>query len=165
MQNNRGFTLLEALLGFLILAIGMLGIASLQALSLKAGKTSVYNSVAMMKVDEMFESMRSNPSTTALTAYEVAGTSAGTGTDNGCTAGICTDVQLAQEDIFWWKKNLKAGLPDSATATIEVSDLVLPSLMRTTTITIAWQERDKDSEVAADKTYVANTNICTANPC
>ncbi len=164
-QNNRGFTLLEALIGFLILAVGMLGIASLQAISLKAGKTSVYNSVAMMKVDEMFESMRANPSTTALTAYEVVGTSAGVGADKGCTAGTCTDAELAEEDIFWWKKNLKAGLPDSATAMVEVTDLVLPSLMRTATITIAWQERDKDSEVAADKTYIARTNICTANPC
>ena len=165
MQNNRGFTLLEALIGFLILAVGMLGIASLQALSLKAGKTSVYTSVAMMKADEMLESMRANSSTAALTAYAVAGTSDGIGADNGCVAGTCTDVELAQEDIFWWKKNLKAGLPDAAEAKVEVTDLVLPSLMRTATITIEWQERDKDSEVAADKTYIANTNICTANPC
>jgi len=163
-QKSRGFTLLEALLGFLILAIGMLGIASLQALSLKAGKTSIYNSVAMMKVDELFESMRANSTSLALAEYQTA--SAGDGTNNGCTSAAgCTGEQLAQEDIFWWKTNLKAGLPDAATATVAVSDLVLPSLMRTATITIAWQERGKDSEVAADKTYVASTNICTSNPC
>ena len=163
-QKSRGFTLLEALLGFLILAIGMLGIASLQALSLKAGKTSIYNSVAMMKVDELFESMRANSTSLALSEYQTA--SAGDGANNGCTSAAgCTGAELAQEDIFWWKTNLKAGLPDAATATVAVSDLSPPSLMRTATITIAWQERDKDSEVAADKTYVASANICTANPC
>lgn len=163
-QKHRGFTLLEALLGFLILAIGMLGIASLQAISLKAGKTSVYNSVAMMKVDELLESMRANPSSDALTAYVAA--SAGTGSNNGCTGTTnCTGTQLAQEDVFWWKKNLKAGLPDSATATVEMTDLFLPSMIRTATITIAWQERNKNSEVAADKTYVTSTDICTENPC
>ena len=163
-QKSRGFTLLEALLGFLILAIGMLGIASLQALSLKAGKTSIYNSVAMMKVDELFESMRANSTSLALSAYQTA--SAGDGTDNSCTtAAGCSGTELAQEDIFWWKKNLKAGLPDAATATVAVSDLALPSLMRTATITITWEERNKDSEEASEKTFIASANICTANPC
>ena len=162
--KNRGFTLMEALLGFLILSIGMLGIASLQALSLKAGKTAVYNSVVIMKVDELFESMRANSSSAALTAYAAA--SAGVGTDNSCTGVTnCTDVQIAQEDIFWWKKNLKAGLPDAATATVVVVAAAVPSKMSTATITIAWQERNKDSEVAADKSFSVAANICTENPC
>ena len=163
-QNNRGFTLLEALLGFLILSIGMLGIASLQAISLKAGKTSVYNSVAMMKVEELFESMRANPSAVALAAYGVA--SVGAGTDNSCTGATdCTDEQLAQEDIFWWKKNLKAGLPDAVTATVVVLAPVVPSKTAVATVAVNWKERNKDSEVAADKTYAVSTIICTENPC
>ena len=163
-QRNRGFTLLEALLGFLILSIGMLGIASLQALSLKAGKTSIYNSVAMMKVDELFESMRANSTAAALTAYAIAG--AGTGTDNSCTGTKnCTDAELAQDDIFWWKKNLKAGLPDTATTTVTVVAAVAPSKMATATIEIKWQERSKDSEAAIAKSYSTSTTICTENPC
>lgn len=163
-QKNRGFTLLEALLGFLILAIGMLGIASLQALSLKAGKTSIYNSVAMMKVDELFESMRANSTSLALSEYQTA--SAGDGADNGCTtAAGCTGTELAQEDIFWWKTNLKAGLPDAATATVAVTAPVAPSKMAVASVTVTWEERSKDSEVAAEKTYIATTNICTENPC
>jgi type IV pilus assembly protein PilV len=163
-QKSRGFTLLEALLGFLILAIGMLGIASLQALSLKAGKTSIYNSVAMMKVDEIFESMRANSTATALAEYQTA--SAGDGTDNGCTSAAgCTGTELAQEDILWWKTNLKAGMPDAATATVAVTAPVPPSKMAIATVTITWEERSKDSEVAAEKTYIATTNICTENPC
>ena len=164
LQNCRGFTLLEALIGFLILSIGMLGIASLQAVSLKAGKTSVYGSVAMMKVDELFESIRANPSADALTAYAAAG--AGAGINHSCTGTKdCTGAELAQEDIFWWQQNLTAGLPGSATTTVAVIAAVAPSKMATVTITVNWSERNKDAAGSVGKTYTSTANICSEIPC
>ena len=166
LQNSRGFTLLEALIGFLILSIGMLGIASLQAVSLKAGKASVYGSVAMMKVDELFESMRANPSADALTAYAAAG--AGAGINHACTGTKnCTEAELAQEDVFWWKLNLTAGLPDAATTTtsVTVTNAVAPSNMATVTITMNWSERNKDAAGSINKTYSSTANICSETPC
>ena len=166
-KNERGFTLLEALIGFLILSIGMLGIASLQAVSLKAGKTSVYSSVALMKVDELLESMRANPSATALAAYVAAGTATGTGTSNSCSATSCTDAQLAQDDVFWWKQNLKAGLPDAATATVTLA-ATGASKMSVVTVTVNWKERhtsDTGNTTGVDKTYPTTANICTESRC
>jgi type IV pilus assembly protein PilV len=163
LQNCRGFTLLEALIGFLILSIGMLGIASLQAVSLKAGKTSVYGSVAMMKVDELFESIRANPSADALTAYAAAG--AGAGIDHGCGTNTCDKVQLAQEDVFWWKQNLTAGLPDTATTTVAVIAAVAPSKMATVTISVNWSERNKEAAGSVDRSYASTANICSEIPC
>ena len=158
MSKHRGFTLLEALLGFLILSIGMLGIASLQAVSLKAGKASVYGSVAMMKVEELFESMRANPS--ALAAY------AGAGVNNLCTGmKDCTEVQLAEDDLYWWSENLKAGLPGTAATIVTVIPAVAPSQMATIRIDISWKERDKDAAGSVDKTYTTTANICTGTPC
>ncbi len=164
-HNCRGFTLLEALIGFMILSIGMLGIASLQAVSLKAGKTSVYGSVAMMKVDALFESMRVNASADALTAYAAAG--AGVGFDHGCGINTCDKVQLAQEDVFWWKLNLTAGLPDAETTTtsVAVTNAVAPSKMATVTITVKWNERNKDAKGSIDRTYTSIANICSEIPC
>lgn len=157
-RNELGFTLLEALISFLILSIGMLGIASLQAISLKAGKTSVYGSVAMMKVDELFESMRANPS--ALASYT------GAGTNNACTGVIeCTEAQLAQDDVYWWKQNLKAGLPGTVTTAVTVTPAVAPSKMATVKIDVSWKERKKDAETSVDKTYTTTANICTEIPC
>ena len=159
-HKNQGFTLLEALIGFLILTIGMLGIASLQAISLKVGKTTVYSSVAMMKVEELSESMRANSSELALAAYT------GAGANNGCTgAKKCTDVELAQDDVFWWKTNLKAGLPAAATTTVVYTPAVAPSKMATVNITINWLERDKDTSSSVSKSYSTTTNICTVVPC
>lgn len=165
LKNCRGFTLVEALIGFLILSIGMLGIASLQAVSLKAGKTSVYGSVAMMKVDELVESMRANPSATALAAYVAAGA----GTNKNCTATTttnCTVTQLAQDDVFWWNKNLKAGLPDPVSTSVVLTTApVAPSKLATVTITIGWSERKKDAVGSNAKTYSTVANICTGIPC
>ncbi len=166
-QKNRGFTLLEALIGFLVLSIGMLGIASLQAVSLKAGKSAVYGSVAMMKVGELFESMRVN--STALAVYA----NAGNGADNGCTDGFnCTAAQLAEDDVFWWNQNLTAGLPVRASTTTNV--VLLPliaggslSSMRTVTITVSWLERDQNvgGGESVARNYTASASICTAVPC
>ena len=164
LQSSRGFTLLEALIGFLILSIGMLGIASLQAISLKSGKTSVYGSVAMMKVDELFESMRANPSVTALTAYAAAG--AGLGIDHGCGTITCDEKKLAQEDVFWWKQNLTAGLPDTATTAVSIVTIAPPpSKLVTVRIDINWNERDKDAAGSVAKSFTATTSICTQIPC
>ncbi len=164
LQSSRGFTLLEALIGFLILSIGMLGIASLQAISLKSGKTSVYGSVAMMKVDELFESMRANPSATALTAYAAAG--ADPGIDHGCAINACDEVMLAQEDVFWWKQNLTAGLPDTATTAVSIVTIAPPpSNLVTVRIDINWNEQDKDAAGSVAKSFTATTSICTQIPC
>lgn len=162
--RNRGFTLLEALIGFLILSIGMLGIASLQAISLKAGKTSVYSSVAMMKVEELFESMRVNNTPTALAAYAAAGS--GAGTNNNCTGTVvCGAAAMAQDDIFWWKKNLSAGLPSNATTSVTYVAAVAPSKMAKVTINVVWKERNKTASGSVSKTYTTTANICTAVPC
>ena len=158
-KTNRGFTLLEALIGFLILSIGMLGIASLQAVSLKAGKTAVYGSVALMKVEELFESMRANPN--ALATY------VGAGADKGCsgTSTECSEDDLAQDDVYWWKKNLKAGLPGAATTVVTVTPAVAPSNMATVKIDVTWSERDRDTAGSVSKTYTTTSFICTEIPC
>jgi len=158
LRRNRGFTLLEALIGFLILSIGMLGIASLQAISLKSGKTSVYGSVATMKVDELFESMRVNPS--VLASYT------GAGVDHLCTGTkICTPLELAEEDVFWWQQNLKAGLPSTVTTVVALTAPVAPSKMATVNVSVSWKERNKNAAGSVDKTYATTSTICIAEPC
>ncbi len=157
--KNRGFTLLEAMIGFLVLSIGMLGIASLQGIALKAGKTSVYASVAMMKAEELLESMRVN--STVLGDY--AGS--GGGANNSCSTANCSPNELAQDDLFWWSKNLKAGLPDAAQATIAVKAAAAGSKMATVTVEVKWDERDKDVGGSIARKFTTTSSICTEFPC
>jgi type IV pilus assembly protein PilV len=152
-HKQQGFTLIEALVAFLILSVGMLGIASLQTLSLKAGSTAMYRTAAVMKVDEIIENMRANQ--TAIINY-AAGTG-DPGADNGCrqtastAASVCTAAQIAADDILHWKNSLQTVLPANAatTASITVTAPVAPEVLSTVAVTVNWNERDADNKNAA----------------
>ena len=162
MNKQRGFTLIEALVAFLILSIGMLGIASLQTMSLKSGHTASLRTAAVLKVDEIIESMRSNP--TALINY-AAGT-ADMGTDNGCSqtsiaAVTCTPAQLAVDELFRWKNSLTEALPNNAgtTATIVVTPPVPPAAMTNVVVTVNWSERDIENSTAVPMNYSVSVQL------
>jgi type IV pilus assembly protein PilV len=155
-HKQKGFSLIEAMVAFLILSVGMLGIASLQTVSLKSGHTAAMRTVAVMKVEEILESIRSNPA--AIVDY-AAGT-ADMGTDNGCSqttvaAAACTSTQMAQDELFRWKRSLIEALPNNAatTASVVVTPPVPPATMSLVVVSVNWSERDLDTGGAANKTY------------
>lgn len=162
MKKQQGFTLIEALVAFLILSIGMLGIASLQTMSLKSGHTAALRTAAILKVDEILESMRSNP--TALLSY-AAGT-ADMGTDNGCSqttiaAVNCAPAQLAVDELFRWKNSLIEALPNNAgtTASVVVTPPVAPTVMTNIVVTVNWSERNVDTGGASVMNYSVAVEI------
>lgn len=156
MPKQSGFSLIEALVAFLILSIGMLGIASLQTMSVKAGHTATLRTAAVMKADEILESIRANP--TVLLSYANGG--GDSGTDNGCSqtttaAVVCAPALMALDDIFRWKSSLKDVLPDNAstTASVVVTAPVPPETMTNIVVTINWSERNVDTGGAANMNY------------
>ena len=166
LKKQQGFSLIEALVAFLVLSIGMLGIASLQVLSLKAGSTAVMRTVAVMKVEEMMERVRNNPTQVANYA-----TASATGVNNGCndyaTYKACTPAQMVQDDIFHWVEELKERLPNTgAAASIAVINPV-PGTQpaATVTVTVSWQERDTESQTMLPMNYSASAFICDNTSC
>ena len=155
-HRQKGFSLIEALVAFLILSVGMLGIASLQTMSLKSGHTAAMRTVAVMKVEEILESIRSNPTV-------IANFAAGTedmGSDNGCSqttvaAATCTPAQMAQDELFRWKNSLIEALPNNAstTASVVVTPPAPPATMNLVVVSVNWSERDLDTGGAANMTY------------
>ena len=157
-HSQKGFSLIEALVAFLILSVGMLGIASLQTMSLKSGHTAAMRTVAVMKVDEILESMRSNPAPAVLLNY-AAGTG-DMGIDSGCSetgvaAATCTPPQMAQDEIFRWKRSLIEALPNNAatTASVVITPPVPPQTLTLVVVTVNWSERDLDTGNAANMNY------------
>jgi len=162
MRKQSGFTLIEALVAFLILSIGMLGIASLQTMSLKAGHTATLRTAAVMKADEILESIRSNPS--VLLSY--ATSTADSGTDNGCSqtavlAVVCAPARLAVDDVFRWKRSLTDVFPNNAstTASVVVTAPVPPETITDIIVTINWSERDVDNGGAKNMNYSVTTQM------
>jgi len=155
-HKQKGFSLIEALVAFLILSVGMLGIASLQTMSLKSGHTAAMRTVAVVKVEEILESMRSN---TTVIANFAAGP-ADMGTDNGCSqttvaAAACTPAQMALDELFRWKRSLIEALPNNAatTASVVITPPAPPATMNLVVVSVNWSERDLDTGNAANMTY------------
>lgn len=132
-RSQRGFTLVESLVAMVVMSVGMLGIAALYVEGLRAGRTSVYRTVAIDLASDMADRIRANP--TARMAYD----GDGDGDDSGdCVNGPadCDPATLAADDIFWWKQSVETLLPEGA-ASIAVVDA---GEIASYTITINWSE-------------------------
>ena len=178
--KQRGFSLLEALVAFLILSIGMLGIASLQLISLKAGSTATFRTVAVIKVEEILERIRINK--TAVDSYAVTDTDMGVNHKCNDSSGAivsCTSAQIVEQDIFVWKESLRnslangtsvvVGTPedvDKTTASIVVVSAI-PGTMPTAevTVTISWQERNTETQTMDNMSYSVISQICVNTTC
>ncbi|MDH5425640.1 MAG: type IV pilus modification protein PilV [Gammaproteobacteria bacterium] len=147
-KKQAGFNLIEVLLAFLILSIGLLGVAGLQTTAVKASQTAMLKSIAITKVSEMIERIRAN-SAAAITDYELAlGT---VGIDKGCDtrsatilATQCSPADLASNDLYQWEQSLtNGGLPDNTDtdASIVIDDAAVPPIA---TITVYWKERGEN---------------------
>ena len=96
-RQQRGVSLLEVMISVLILGVGLLGIAAMQALALRGGQGSLESSQAVMQTTSIAEAMRAN----RLNAgnYAMAMT---------CTAG--SGGSLAQNDQAAWINALKSTM-------------------------------------------------------
>jgi type IV pilus assembly protein PilV len=130
--HSRGFTLVESLVSMVVISVGMLGIAALYVEGLRAGRSSIYQSIAIDLASDMADRIRANP--TAGVAY--AGP--GPGVNRNCVAaGInCTPVQLAEDDTWWWHQSVPTLLP-AGQANVAV---VAGGVNSAYTITVSWSE-------------------------
>ena len=98
-RHQAGVTLIEVLVTMFILAIGLLGLAGLQANSLKNNQAALYRSQATVLAYDIADRMRANRTAALSGSYNVAIGS------SGSSGGIV----LA--DITEWKDALERELP------------------------------------------------------
>lgn len=101
--RQRGFNLLEVLIALLVLAIGLLGLAALQNLSLRYANESYGRTQATLMIYEMIDRMRAN--STGVIAGNYNGysawlTSPPASTD--CTSTPCSSTAMADYDVSQW---------------------------------------------------------------
>lgn len=98
-KTQRGFTMLEVLVSMIVISLGLLGHAGLQATSLKNANTAYLRSQATILSHDIVERMRVNRTVALTGSYNVAIGSAGSG------GGI------VGSDLTEWKRNLAQSLP------------------------------------------------------
>ncbi|MCQ3830772.1 type IV pilus modification protein PilV [Microbulbifer elongatus] len=128
MRKQQGATLIEVLISVLVLAVGLLGVAATQTLSLKNGNGANQRYMAALAAQEIVERMRANPSGLEQGSYD--GEVDGSETRKTCTTA-CSVNDLASMDLYEWGQLLQTNLPAS-TGTIERNgDEVI--------VTVAWK--------------------------
>ncbi|NJD05834.1 MAG: type IV pilus modification protein PilV [Methylococcaceae bacterium] len=142
---TEGFTLVEVLVAVLVLAIGLLGMAGLQAVGLKNNNTAYLRSQATFLAYELADRMRANNATGNEFYGTVTGTEANP--NNDCTAAPCTEQDMAKSDIYQWLQSLQSSLP-MGIGTVTKAGAVH-------TITIKWDD-NRDGVVE---------NCTEADPC
>lgn len=150
-KQQSGFTLVEAMVSLVVLAVGMLGIAALYIESMRSGQMSVSYSNAVTLAADMADRIRAN--TQGRLSYVGNGVGNGTaGANSNCVNGVadCTPAQMASDDLFWWYEDVKALLPVGRSASVAIAPN--PPVDQYT-ITVSWPERGQAAPVSYVLTF------------
>jgi len=123
--KQSGFSLLEVLISVFILAVGLLGLASLQMTSLKNNHSAQYRTSATVIAYDIIDRMRLNKTadyTIALAA-----------TPSGST--------WKDKDLIAWKNQLTSELPSGDGSVKIAGDIV--------TVVVQWDDRRAEDSTAA----------------
>lgn len=139
--------MIEVLVALLVLAIGLLGVAGVQALALKSTTNSNIRSQVNLLAYDMVERIRANVPGVEAGAYNNI---TATQTLPGCGTS-CTPTQMASIDANEWYANLNSTLPGFSSASVTYGSGVA-------TVTINWTERDYGND-AVNQSYQLDARI------
>ncbi|HET8801858.1 MAG TPA: type IV pilus modification protein PilV [Marinobacter sp.] len=123
-KRMAGFGMIEVLVSLLVLAIGLLGLASLQATGLAQTSEVRNRSQAILLTEDMFERIRSNRENIA--SYVVA-----EGNASACNPSFAiANTDVAVNDLSEWKNSLACLLP-GGNGSVQVNNQVV-------TVQIVW---------------------------
>jgi len=153
--RSRGFSLLEVMVALVVICVGLLGIAKMQALAVSNTNTSRLRSLAAIEAASFAASMHSNrnfwgAATANYTVTPAAITSAGDAgtatiasnqlpTPTLCANAFCQPQDVAAYDLAKWAQSLGAVLPN-AVATITYTGVAGVAAPTSFTIAITWNE-------------------------
>jgi type IV pilus assembly protein PilV len=147
LPRSRGFTLIEVLVALIVLSIGLLGVASLQLVSLRWNHGASLRSQATLLAYDIADRMRANQLVARTsTAYEIALSATKTGSS------------LADQDLRQWKIALGQTLPLGDGSIVRDTSGTDPVFI----ITVQWDDsRGKRSASDTDTTvsFVLRTQI------
>jgi len=119
--RQGGLSLLEVLIAIVVLAVGLLGLAHMQASGLMNIERAYQRSQATVLAYAIADQMRAN--VTSLGSYlSSAMTADSAAAQSSCrTSSGCTAAEMAENDLYEWNAALNAALP-APSGTISLAD-------------------------------------------
>lgn len=152
MSRALGFSLVEVMVALIIICVGLLGIAKLQALMLSDSGASRMRALAALEASSIAATMHADRDywsatpATSTTIDDTIAAGAITSSDNTLTTSPncyfggadapCTPAKLAASDLQSWRSDMYNTLRGS-TSVIACADI---ATVVSCTITISWQE-------------------------
>jgi type IV pilus assembly protein PilV len=151
-HKQSGATLIEVLIAFLVLSLGMLGMASLQTRAMQFNLSSYYVSQANILAEDILDRMRATNLNNATIGNFLHGMNDSIPkTYTSCYASACTPAQLAQYELYEWLKNVAAILPNGKAQIAENTAGAVPFYI----VTIQYD----DARVEQSSNYGQNNTI------
>jgi type IV pilus assembly protein PilV len=135
--RNSGFSLLEVLIAVVILAIGAIGIASLQLTSSVYNESSLHRSQASGLARELVERMRANQSRAKSGDYDFSVLPSGLTQNCEGSSANCSSVEMVSHDLRVWSSRVAFLLPGGS-ASVATDSAVSPPQI---TVTLGWLSR------------------------
>jgi type IV pilus assembly protein PilV len=168
-----GFSLVEVMVALIVMSVGLLGIAKMQALALASTTTARMRSLAALEAASIASTMRADraywSAVTADPKVVIKGAAINSTADNNllattpacdAPATVCTTSRIAARDLQEWATDLsKQVLGETATINCTPATATLPTAC---TINIQWTENQvasnaQQATAAATPTPVSYT--------
>ena len=133
-RRQRGLSLIEVLIAMLILAIGLLGIAAMQAITLRNSQSAFDRTQAVVLSYAMLDRMRANAAAARAGSYNLAET---------CTAPTGTTT-LIVNDHRQWIQELRGTMGDATTTCGTIT-----CVASVCSITVKWNDSRATAGLAA----------------
>lgn len=134
-SKARGFSLLEVLVALLVLSIGLLGLASLQATTSRFNYGAYLRSQATTLAYDIADRMRANRDEALAGSYDVASFPS-----TAPVCGVVAGATVAARDVSGWQSALACSLPAGMGRIVRNDNTV--------TIGVSWD--DSRGEAAAE---------------
>jgi len=141
---QSGFTLLEVMVAIVVLSLGLLGLAGLQAASLRNNQTAYYRGIATQQAYDMADRIRANLA--GVRAGNYSNLDSTTPANPGCFTTGCSAANMAVTDHSQWN-TVNAALLPNGVGTVRCADGAAGAGCIAATgnwvfnITVSWTER------------------------
>lgn len=109
-EAQKGTTLLEMMIALFVLAIGLLGVLSMQIKSMQFNQSSYYYTQAVYLANDILENMRSTPQTADTYLLGLTEADPVAGVDCEVSGVVCTPAQMRDFALAQWRENIASTL-------------------------------------------------------